>query len=1174
MFARDLASLVDQCRAYGAKLVLTCQRQTWELYQLWRYIPSNEIFMFNVEAIPVPTQAAGLRRTALHSFLLGDLTSDELTAVIHRRLPPERAARAALLLRAPSFAALRNPYFLARYLDQHGEHLAEANEPPAPVSINELLDARVEQALNNIGPSLGFSTDDLRPAFHSLIDGLWHARPAGLLYRQAIEAVSPHLREQAGNFITELRRGGLLTAVGPLNIAEPPVADRFFASRLAEQSIQLSEICEHLRPETDAGVAATLMRGVVTDPVALAEALLARDKRWTKAIADGLAQCEPNDYQVLGFTAALMRSDPEKIFIEEAGDALGQLASRGRRSWRLAAGMYYSSDPSERYRGEYVLGVSMEFDPVRASAAVRLKLARSARMPNFFTSDRERRARLLKGALDPLRLIKHEAAARVGQRLTGMYGSLAGRGEHDLDYDFLEDLDRARGRIVLYAGGGELDALLDELSSDDRLVRYRAACALRGPAIEQPARVQQSLCIALQREVEYAPTVNRLLLAAYPLVSAAPDYYLNVLSASPLTRWDEPTLSTSQVLGHLGDLAAGRPAEVYRLLPRRLDAYSPEDRALLSELLSYAWWRCAEHVGEAAAHLAVLAEPDLADVEGEYVPFALRGAAIAQLGLMCLGLEPADELTGEQIFYPRWDLIFTYVNTRHFVRRLAAALSSRAGYERLRETLIRCAREAEPTNLNPLNQTLVQAVFRCSVLCLEMLTHFAAAAPDPMSLLSAVPRDWRALHIAGELLEAGRRDQALIDFAKEVCEEVMHGTTTFQAMHEQEVCLAELAVIGNDPHAALEEHRAATRDNFFNTDGKARGLARLIDANPDETLSLLDESIREESDHLTLHHLEDLTRSWRALLIARVYARVFDSRPITTHEAGELCEQVLAAVDSLPDSPHRQEYLDVYGGIRSWLGDITVSPQPLPDATPTLLRQSHAFAVSILQRANESLGRGDDSAWLADALSDRRGWMESKYTFGDGRISHGSWPYLNYVYPAPRLALVSVGQRYGLSDPAAQLLRERKDVNELVRGYSHLFSSSEGEEGHESNSSRRALEDAEVALREQLARTPRDEMLWSWYGGVLLRLGHLDEAEEALQRCLSLPSSSNEKQAGAWYDIACARARRGREDEFRTALEESARLRPLKREHTITDPDLESVRDRDWFRVLIEASQN
>jgi hypothetical protein len=755
-----------------------------------------------------------------------------------------------------------------------------------------------------------------------------------------------------------------------------------------------------------------------------------------------------------------------------------------------------------------------------------------------------------------------------------MYGPLAGRDEHDLDYGFLEDLDRARGRIALYGGLGELDALLDELSSDDRLVRYRAACALRGPAIEQPARVQQALCAALQLEVEYAPTVNRLLLAAYPLVSAAPDYYLNVLSESHLTRWEQPKLSTSQVLGHLADLAAGHPDEVYRLLPRRLDAYPPEDRALLSEMLSYAWWRCAEHVGEAAAHLAVLAEPDLADVSGEYIPFALRGAAIAQLGLMCIGHEPADELTGEQIFYPLWDLIFTYVNTRQFARRHAAALSSRGGYERLRETLVRCVGEAEPTNIYPLNERLRQSVFRCSVLCLEILTNFAAAAPDPMSLLTAVSRDWRALHMAGKLLEVGRRDQALINFTREVSEEVMHGTSTVQALHERETCLAELAAIENDPHVALEEHRAASHDGFFYTTGKARGLARLMDAYPMETLSLLDESVRDQSDQLTLYHLEGMTRSWRALLVARVYTRMFDHRPVSPAEADELCEQVLGAVTSLPDSPRRQEYLGVYGCIRSWMGSVAVSPPGLPDTPNSLLGQSHEFAVSVLRRAHESLAQGDDSAWLADALGDRRGWMESMYTFEDGRISHGSWPYLNYVYPAARLALVAVGQRYGLTDPAAQLLEERRGVNELVVGYSHLFDSSEEDEGGEDDSRRRDLEDAEPVFREQLGRTPRDEMLLSWYGGILLRLGRFDEAEEALQRCMALPSCGNEKRAGALYDLACVKARRGMEDECRTALEESARLQALKREHTITDPDLESVRNRDWFRALVEAGQN
>jgi tetratricopeptide (TPR) repeat protein len=200
--------------------------------------------------------------------------------------------------------------------------------------------------------------------------------------------------------------------------------------------------------------------------------------------------------------------------------------------------------------------------------------------------------------------------------------------------------------------------------------------------------------------------------------------------------------------------------------------------------------------------------------------------------------------------------------------------------------------------------------------------------------------------------------------------------------------------------------------------------------------------------------------------------------------------------------------------------------------------------------------------------------MESRYTFGDERISHGSWSYLNYVYPAARLALLAVGQRYGLTDPAARLLEERREVNRLVVSYSGLFDPPAEDEGGEDDSRRRALEDAETVFREQLGRTPRDEMLWSRYGGILLRLGRFDEAEDALQRSMALPSCGDERRAGDLYDFACVKAMRGMEDECRAALEESARIRPLNREHTITDPDLESVRDTDWFGELVNAGQD
>lgn len=1183
--ASDLASLVKQCRDYDIKLVFTCQEQIWERHQLWKRISPDELYVADIHAEarqdPTLLKKDKLKKgsatspdenlpqpKATYSFDLGDFSPEEMTLALRQRLPHEQAARVGLLLAAPSFATLRNPYLLARYLEIHGTELGIGAAPPT-VSIDDLLDSRIGQLLETAAQALSLSVTDVQPAFDVLSEALWNSRANGLAYSDSIRSLSQLLPEQAGDFISELREKGLLTWESPLKIVEQPLAERLFARYLAQHYEEVGEIFNELLADEDTGVAAALMRRSQFDPIELAEGLIAKDKRWIKGVSDGLAQCDPGDYRVLGFLASLMHSDSEKVLIIDAATALGQLAVRGRRALKFVSTMYFSPTSSDRYAGEYALGSAMEFDPNSVAAAIRLKLSRAARAKSVFPSDlRKKRDQILRGALEPLRLIKNRTAAEAGHQLVRRYEYLAGRNEHDLNYRFLEDIDTARGRIALY-DDKVFDLLLSELESEDQLVRYRAACAIRGPAIEQPLRVQPALRFAMLRDPEYASTINRILLAAYPLVKADPSNLLKSLADSHLTKWDKP-LSTAQVLGHLGDLSSKLPEEVYKLLPKCLDAYTPGARALSSEMLSYAWWRCAEHVAEAQEHLANLTEPDLVNVPSELVPFAIRGAAIAQLGMICLSERVAQELAGEQYFYPLGDLIYTYLNTREFMRRRAETILSDQGFERLRDLLLKAIRGGEPVNINPLNQPLVQSVFRSVVISLEMLTTLANAMPDPMLLLNDVPRDWRALHMASELLESGRREQSLIDFTETVCEEVRHGWTTMQAGAEREKCLALLAALKSDHQAALDEHRSIIDDHFFQVTGKMRGVAQLIDSNPQHTLSLIDQSIRDSSDQATLYFLKDETRYWPGLLLGRLYARMFDSRTIRPNEATEWCEQVFAALSRLPASSYRDEYQNVYTCIQSWLNGTPELPKPIADGERSILRDSHALAVSILTMGHEALSHSNTDFNLDDVLSDRRGWIEGDLVCEEDSLSRSSWEYLNYVFPAVRLALVAVAQMFDLEDPAARLLTDRKVTKELLARHQYIFRQQSNHDPDDYDI--RELGNAISDFQERLKLTPRDETLLSWCGGALVRAGRFNEAEQVLRSCLALASCGQDTKASALYDLACVKARLGLESESRALLEELARVKPLDKEHMRSDPDFESFRDQEWFQDLVSSN--
>lgn len=641
VFIKKVVGFVNECRENGIKLFVTCHQQVWELYHFADALPSDHLFLiergFSSEKISDSQRAT-------YSFLLEELSPEELTQVVKRRLPETAPESSSFLLRADQFSILRNPYLLARYLDQHAASLSGGPRTPIPVDVNDVLDTRVAEALKKVAASLSLSEDDLQPALDLLVSALWPKRVEGLPYGDASQVLRSKLGDQTSLFLTEMRKNGLVTATGNVNLAEGTVIDRLYAKYLV--ALEKDSLVAELKPESDSGVVIALMRGVVSDPVILAEQLLASDRRWVMAVSEGLAQSPVTDHRTVAMLAGLLRSDPRHWILSEVGEAFGQLASRDDRTWKTAARMYFSGDASEQSCGEYILSAAMEFVPERVAAAARLRLCRAARVRGFFQKEKKKRSGIIRGALEPFRGINHLRAADLAQRVIQRYVGLSQGLDDDEKYRFFEDIDRARGRIALHGKANELDNLFRELKSDDGLARYRSACALRAIVFDQPLIVKEHLCEALLRPDEDGRTLNRVLLACYPLISADPELLLDTLKASTLTNWDIPTYTAGQVLGLLGDLATKYPDEVHALLPAQFDSFHPEWRAFLSEMHAYAWWRCAEKIPEAVDHLNSLNTPNLANLPNEFVPFAYRGAVIAQLGSMCIGHASAESLTG------------------------------------------------------------------------------------------------------------------------------------------------------------------------------------------------------------------------------------------------------------------------------------------------------------------------------------------------------------------------------------------------------------------------------------------------------------------------------------------------------------------------------------------------
>lgn len=139
---------------------------------------------------------------------------------------------------------------------------------------------------------------------------------------------------------------------------------------------------------------------------------------------------------------------------------------------------------------------------------------------------------------------------------------------------------------------------------------------------------------------------------------------------------------------------------------------------------------------------------------------------MAQLALISLEQIPAVELTGQQVFYPLWQRMFLFVNAADFVRRHAQTILANARFSRFKRLLLRCLHEHEQMQIHIQENPLLQARYICAGRCQDILIEIAQIMAAPLPLLNAIPSDWAAAHAARRMLEFGRTETELVEFAR------------------------------------------------------------------------------------------------------------------------------------------------------------------------------------------------------------------------------------------------------------------------------------------------------------------------------------------------------------------------------------------------------------------------
>lgn len=664
-----------------------------------------------------------------------------------------------------------------------------------------------------------------------------------------------------------------------------------------------------------------------------------------------------------------------------------------------------------------------------------------------------------------------------------------------------------------------------------------------------------------------------LLWVAYRLGPAATDPLLDALKLSPATQWSDPASASTAALTLflLGKLAGARTTRVLGMLPMTLDAYTPEERAVLSEALAYAWWRCAEHDDGAQRQVRALRQADLDGVSAAYRAFALRGAVMAYLGAMFPRQGYADELSDKPTGLGSRGLQAFIVDTDDFARHHADELAAHPDSAELEARLLACIQAADRSEAGVGFGTLHDALFATTTSCLNLYTHVAVRRSDTVRLLRALPQEWQALQATRRVLSGGHVDASVVTYARTLCDRVKNGGSAQSAYERRQLVAILDATEGvpvedrdDDSHADIGGHNAGHR------------FAAAVNGHPDEALTLLDSAVRGDGDLPILFYWVDEARVAPPLLVARLYARMFDERPLDLTEVRDLCQEVRAALPAFRDTPVRRDYEAIYTAILAAADGHVPMVGQLQQAS-SRISQSHQWAADVLD-AGWQLDWSAD--WLADAVVDTRGLLESaKFSVSEGSLAthYSRSPIYLYVpLPAVRLALTAIAQRHGLSDPMATFMQERRVVDALLSDLGWVDEIATTPVTDRPPEIRAALEGVAGRLDSQVEQTPRDERVWHQRGYVALIRGHLDTAEASLVRCLKLTArprmllSAQTIRNSALYNVACVFARAGRPDECRATLEELAGQGQLNCDWARTDADLENARTLPWFHALCD----
>ena len=397
--------------------------------------------------------------------------------------------------------------------------------------------------------------------------------------------------------------------------------------------------------------------------------------------------------------------------------------------------------------------------------------------------------------------------------------------------------------------------------------------AIRPLADRASLELREAVLRAIPQESE-PEILARLLWNGYRVLETCRTEALLAIGASRVTNWDSFELAGT-AFSVLEGLATGHLEAVTSLVPRQLDKLDASARALLGEPMACCWWRLTRaQVQQRSEVLEAFTSPSLDGVPDAFRPFVYRNAAVA-----CMLLMAAETGVEKTPTIPRTD--FHGDGPPYFKCDMAAWVEPHADrfvchdqFASLRDALIQVAIEAHRHHPDVLDKWLRNIQFFCVRDSLRVLAELAKHIDDPVAILSQLPRDWEAIFTATQLLNRGRSERALVEFAKQACAE--HETQGMpQAMHERTECLIALSRIDPSSSQFVFRGRSSLTWFFAGEEADAKRFGAQVDQKPAVLLERLESTLRNAEDCALLYEWENAAQRWQSLLVARVFGRMF-----------------------------------------------------------------------------------------------------------------------------------------------------------------------------------------------------------------------------------------------------------------------------------------------------------